>query len=361
MCFVNSVRIPTVYCILLAVLLLPYAEKPGSPAITSSAADIQATSLTVKWTPPADNGGSSITAYRVVILNGSSEIKNVNITDPGTTSLSVGGLERDTNYTVKVFARNAVFEGLAGEKVMKTKFEGVPAAAVIYGLPSEITNDTITLKWRKPKNNGKAITLYTVYQRIVTDGKPGEWTRLKTITDISVRELKVMLEKGKVYEFVVTATNELGESLKEDGLIKRVLASGIPAAVEMSDIPSEVTDCTITLKWSEPQNYGREITQYTVYQRIVTDGRPGEWDKLKTITGVSVRELEVKLEKGKEYEFVVTATNIHGESSKDEGNSKRVKAIGGMFCYNVYSVLLNIQCAALNLDNGFLFESNFAS
>ncbi|KAJ7384340.1 hypothetical protein OS493_022453, partial [Desmophyllum pertusum] len=302
------------------------SEKPGSPTITSSAGDIQATSLTVRWNTPANNGGSPITAYRLVILKGGIKIKNVNITDPGRTSLSVGGLEINTEYTVNVFARNAVFKGLAGKKAMTTKFE-----AEIYGLPSEVTNDTITLKWREPKNNGKVITLYTVYQRIVTDGKPGEWTRLKTITDISVRGLKVKLEKGKVYEFVVTATNELGESLK-DRKIKRVLASGIPAAVEMSDTPSEVTDSTITLKWSEPQSYGREITQYTVYQRIVTDGQPVEWDKLQTITNVSVRELEVKLEKGNEYEFVVTATNIHGESSKDEGNSKRVKAIGGSSC-----------------------------
>ena len=101
-----------------------FLEKPGSPTITSSTGDIQATSLTVKWTPPADNGGSPITAYRVVILKGASEIKNVNITDSGTTSMSVGGLERNTEYIVKVFARNAVFEGLAGEKAMKTKFEG---------------------------------------------------------------------------------------------------------------------------------------------------------------------------------------------------------------------------------------------
>ena len=99
---------------------------------------------------------------------------------------------------------------------------GVPAAATIEDLPSEVTGDTITLKWSEPQNNGKVITQYTVYQRIVTDGKPGEWTKLKTINDVSVRELKVELEKGKVYEFLVTARNELGESLKEDGKIKRV-------------------------------------------------------------------------------------------------------------------------------------------
>ena len=99
-------------------------EEPGSPAIISSSADIQGTSLTVKWTAPADDGGSPITAYRVVILETNTEIKNENLTNPGTTSLPVGGLERDTEYTVRVFARNAVFEGAAGEKKVRTKYEG---------------------------------------------------------------------------------------------------------------------------------------------------------------------------------------------------------------------------------------------
>ena len=64
-----------------------------------------------------------------------------------------------------------------------------------------------------------------MYQRIVADGKPEEWKELKTITDVSVRELKVVLERGKVYEFVITATNEFGESLKEEDKILRVKAS----------------------------------------------------------------------------------------------------------------------------------------
>ena len=64
-----------------------------------------------------------------------------------------------------------------------------------------------------------------MYQRIVTDGKTGEWIKLKTITDVSVRELTVELERGKVYEFVITATNEFGESLKEEGKVERVKAS----------------------------------------------------------------------------------------------------------------------------------------
>ena len=209
-------------------------------------------------------------------------------------------------------------------------FEGVPAAATIDDLPNEVTSETVTLKWSEPQNNGREITEYTVYQRIVTDDKPGKWTKLKTITNSSVREFAVDLTKGKVYEFVVTATNDFGESLTEPEKFKRVMVSGVPASVELINIPREVKDNTITLKWNAPENYGRRIEQYTVYRRLVVDSKPGEWIEVKIITDVSVREFTVELEKGKEYEFVVTATNVHGESKIEEGNIKRVMAKGGI-------------------------------
>ena len=83
-------------------------------------------------------------------------------------------------------------------------------------LPSETTDNKITLKWKEPKSNGKVITMYTVYLRVMTDGKVGQWTEIRKIRDVSVRELKIALERGKVYQFAVTATNELGESLKQE-------------------------------------------------------------------------------------------------------------------------------------------------
>ena len=52
----------------------------------------------------------------MVILKGGTEIKSVNITDPGITILSVGDLERDTEYNVKLFARNAFFQGAAAQR-----------------------------------------------------------------------------------------------------------------------------------------------------------------------------------------------------------------------------------------------------
>ena len=97
----------------------------------------------------------------------------------------------------------------------------------IDDLPGETTDDTITLKWKEPESNGKIITMYTVYQRVVTDGKVGQWTEIKKIRDVSVRELKIALERGKVYQFAITATNELGESLKQgETNIQQVKAEG---------------------------------------------------------------------------------------------------------------------------------------
>ena len=93
----------------------------------------------MKWTAPADDGGSPITAYRVVIRKTGIEIKNENITDPGTTSLPVGGLERDTEYNVNVFARNAIFEGPAGEKKMRTNYEGKEMRGVLVIIPCRLS------------------------------------------------------------------------------------------------------------------------------------------------------------------------------------------------------------------------------
>ena len=105
-----------------ADLFCSSSEAPGSPTVT---VDIEATSITVRWTKPANDGGSPITAYRASILRGNTEIKNRNITDVTAMQLDIGGLTKSTNYTIKLFARNYVFEGKATERKIQTKYEGM--------------------------------------------------------------------------------------------------------------------------------------------------------------------------------------------------------------------------------------------
>lgn len=100
----------------------------------------------------------------------------------------------------------------------------VPNPVALEDLPEEVTNnDYITLKWTEPKSNGAPITHYTPYYRIVTSRGPGEWTELK-MKDALQLLLRVKVNRGKTYEFVVTASNSRRESDKEN--IRRVNVLG---------------------------------------------------------------------------------------------------------------------------------------
>ena len=101
-----------------------YIEKPGKASIKSSESVIQATSITIRWTAPADDGGSQITGYRLILQKGETELEKDAINNPGTTSYSFRGLEKNTNYTVKLFSRNFIFEGDPTVRTVRTKFEG---------------------------------------------------------------------------------------------------------------------------------------------------------------------------------------------------------------------------------------------
>ena len=58
-------------------------------------------------------------------MRGNTEIKNMNITDTSVKHQDIGGLNKNTNYTIMLFARNYVFEGKATERKIQTKNEGM--------------------------------------------------------------------------------------------------------------------------------------------------------------------------------------------------------------------------------------------
>jgi len=111
---------------------------------------------------------------------------------------------------------------------------GIPETPEIIDLSAEIHSDEVALKWTKPSNNGADITQYTVYLRNVNSNHTvGDWRKLEVIYDVSIHEYVVTLKKGQQYEFLVTATNKYGESLKEQQNIKRtnVLGGKVIAAM----------------------------------------------------------------------------------------------------------------------------------
>ena len=81
------------------------------------------------------------------------------------------------------------------------------------------------------------------------------------------------------------------------------------------------------MKWTKPETNGASIIKYSVYQRFVNDK---EWKKLEDISDTSKLDYDLKGDEGKEYEFVVTATNKYGESLKTS-NIQTVKVLKGRF------------------------------
>ena len=81
---------------------------PGAPTgVSATAGPLQAT---VNWTPPASDGGSPITNYRITPYIGSTPQTPTTVPAPAS-SATVTGLTGGTTYTFKVAAINAAGPG----------------------------------------------------------------------------------------------------------------------------------------------------------------------------------------------------------------------------------------------------------
>jgi hypothetical protein len=82
------------------------ATVPGAP--TGVVATVTGTRITVSWTPPANNGGSSILKYWVSVQPGTA----TSVVDAPATTTTFSALNPNTPYVFKVAAVNAVGRGL---------------------------------------------------------------------------------------------------------------------------------------------------------------------------------------------------------------------------------------------------------
>jgi titin len=80
---------------------------PGAP--TLSASPSSATSVSLSWTPPSNNGGSAITGYKIEYNNGTSQF-NILVANTGNTQTTYlhKGLSSSQIYTYRVTAINAI-------------------------------------------------------------------------------------------------------------------------------------------------------------------------------------------------------------------------------------------------------------
>ena len=146
--------------------------RPAAPAI-SAPLTTEADSVTVAWTAPVDDGGSTITAYDLrYIETADDETVNANwevvedawTTGSGPLSYTITGLTGDTQYDVQVRGKNLGGPGLwSPSGVAVTDPPVVPEAPVNLRAVPALDESKVELSWSAPASSGGApITGYRV-------------------------------------------------------------------------------------------------------------------------------------------------------------------------------------------------------
>jgi titin len=233
--------------------------------------------LSMSWDPPLDDGGSTITLYK--IYRG-----GIQIATSVTPSYTRTGLANGTSYTFAIVAVNS--EGNGSESSV-SDIPGRPYPP--KNIQTSRGNRQITLSWTAPSDSGVAITGYKIY----IDG-----SEIETIPNTSTTYTATGLSGSTTYNFTVIAINGVGNGDTSS-------VSSTPATIP--DAPTELTakegNLQVTLSWKAPDyNGGSAITEYKIYDgdtEISTSTSTS-----KTVTGLS---------KGTQYNFTVAAVNDVGK------------------------------------------------
>jgi hypothetical protein len=263
---------------------------PGAPTgVFAVAGDGEAT---VTWTPPTQDGGSPITAYRVTASPGGLTVEMA----PPATEVVVDGLMNGVAYSFTVAARNGVGWGA----------ESSPSSPVtpmtVPGAPTEVEgvagNGEVTVSWTSPADDGGSPM--TGYRVTVS---PGGATVEVTAPDTDI--VVAGLTNGVAYTFTVAAENTVGYG-PESAVAGPVTPEG-PATVPgaPTGVSAVAGDGEATVSWVPPADVGG--SPVTTYRVTVSPG-----GVTVEVAAPATEVVVDNLTNGVSYTFTVAAENAVG-------------------------------------------------
>ncbi|GBN20312.1 Twitchin, partial [Araneus ventricosus] len=198
-------------------------DRPGPPEHLK-AEDVEGDSLTLKWSPPKDDGGAEVTNYIVEKREKGTTIWSRVSSFVNGTSTRVRNLTVGRQYEFRVMAENLY--GTSDPATMdpvyaKLPFDPPGAPGIPHSV--ETSTDSITLSWTKPRTDGGSpITGYVLEKRKIGDNK---WSRTTNVTIPGLTHRVAGLQENQEYEFRVAACNEAGQgpwSSNSDGIVARM-------------------------------------------------------------------------------------------------------------------------------------------
>ena len=276
---------------------------PGLPTLISAVTDVNAAQGTLTWQPPVNNGGATITGYRV--------------SRDGTDSAGAG----PWTTTVPATARSQVFPGLKTGSTYKLTVQAINSigtgavasgtitmTAIAPGIPTAFTATTTgTITWAPPTTTGGLpITGYRVSRDGTDTTGAGPWSAVVPAT--ARTQTFPALKPGATYTFSVQAITAFGTGPVAAGPVTMAaVAPGVPTSVSLS----KYTTGLVIMSWSPPtDDGGSPITSYRVTRNgTTTDGRGPQ----TYVVGATARSARFGyLRVGTTYTLTIQAINAVG-------------------------------------------------
>lgn len=299
-----------------ATIKISVVDRPGPPEGPLVYPETSRHSVTLKWRPPEDDGGSEITGYRIEYQEADTPNWVRVIEAVGSTTYTIRGLDHGKQYRFRIRAENIVglSEPIVGAPVItKDPFDppGPPSTPEITGY----SRNQISLSWNPPHNDGGSPILGYIVEKFEKDGN--NWTPVKMRLIKNTEATVTGLIEGETYQFRIRAVNLAGEG-EPSGNSKPTVCRPFVTLPDAPDQPrvGKITKDSAELTWNRPlKDGGAPIEGYIVEKRRA---RIGEWiacnDRPLKDTCLVVKSLE----EDEEYEFRVKAVNSvgKGEPSK---------------------------------------------
>ena len=254
----------------------------------------------LRWSAPANDGGSTVTGYEVRNAEGASVPVDTSWTTVGlVTTHTVSGLTNETQYTFEVRAVNARGPGPAAE-VQATPLT-TPSAP--RSLLTTSSAGRIGVVWSAPSDDGGSELLRYEIRHAKGASVPDDtgWTEL----GLSLAHIYGNVNNNELYTFQVRAVNAQGP-----GPFAEIQATSDGAPTMPRTLSATPGNERAVLSWSAPANDGGStVTGYEV-RNAEGASVPGNtsWTPVGDVTTHTVSGLT----NGTQYAFEVRAVNAHG-------------------------------------------------